>query len=81
MLDIILKLLVIISIIIFTIIGIWSFVLFNSFYNQIRYGNYLLEKVSHNIHTLSNNLKKLYEKEDFISEANNKDIKDSPSLK
>ncbi len=53
-------------------IGIWSFVLFNSFYNQIRYGNYLLEKVSHNIHSLSNNFKKLYDREEGKL-ADNKD--------
>lgn len=63
MLDIILKILVIFSIVTFTFIGIWSFILFNSLYNQIRYRNYLLEKVSHNIHTLSNNFKRLYEQQ------------------
>lgn len=63
MLDIILKILVIVSIVTFTFIGIWSFILFNSLYNQIRYRNYLLEKVSHNIHTLSNNFKRLYEQQ------------------
>ena len=63
MLDIFLKILLIVSMITFTFIGIWSFILFNYLYNQIRYRNYLLEKVSHNIHTLSNNFKKFYEKE------------------
>jgi len=64
MLDIVLKILIIVSIVTFTFIGIWSFILFNSLYNQIRYRNYLLEKVSHNIHTLSNNFKKLYDQQD-----------------
>jgi hypothetical protein len=70
MLDIILKILVIFSIITFTFIGIWSFVLLNSFYSQFRYRNYLLEKISHNIHTLSHNFKKLYDKEDGSLEIN-----------
>jgi len=64
MLDIILKISIIVLIVTFMFIGIWSFVLFNSFYNQIRYRNYLLEKVSHNIHSLSNNFKKLYDREE-----------------
>jgi len=72
MLDIILKISIIVLIVTFMFIGIWSFVLFNSFYNQIRYGNYLLEKVSHNIHSLSNNFKKLYDREEGKL-ADNKD--------
>jgi hypothetical protein len=70
MLDIILKILVIFSIITFTFIGIWSFILLNSFYNQFRYKNYLLEKISHNLHTLSYNFKKLSDKESDNLEAN-----------
>ena len=71
MLDIVLKILIIVSIVTFTFIGIWSFILFNSLYSQIRYRNYLLEKVSHNIHTLSNNFKKLYEQQNKDLENNN----------
>lgn len=72
MLDIILKISIIVLVVTFMFIGIWSFVLFNSFYNQIRYANYLLEKVSHNIYSLSNNFKKLYEHEENKL-PNNKD--------
>lgn len=79
MLDIVLKILVIISIITFTFIGIWSFILFNYLYNQIRYRNYLLEKVSHNIHTLSNNFKKIYDKEDVNPSPSPTEFKENSS--
>lgn len=54
-LDIILKILGIIALITFIIISIWGFVVFNYQYSQIRYTNYLLEKISHilNISRLS----------------------------
>jgi len=76
MLDIILKILIIVSIITFTFIGIWSFILFNYLYSQIRYRNYLLEKVSHNIHTLSNNFKNFYEKEATQDSSSLSEIKE-----
>lgn len=46
-LDIILKILGILSLITFMIIIIWGFVVFNSIYSQLRYSNYILEKISH----------------------------------
>ncbi len=46
-LDIILKSLGILSLITFMIIFIWGFVVFNGIYSQMRYTNYLLEKISH----------------------------------
>ncbi|MDU4890943.1 MAG: hypothetical protein E6344_00285 [Clostridium sp.] len=46
-LDIILKSLGILSLIAFMIIFIWGFVVFNGIYSQMRYTNYLLEKISH----------------------------------
>lgn len=46
-LDIILKILGILSLITFMIIIIWGFVIFNSIYSQLRYNNYILEKISH----------------------------------
>lgn len=46
-LDIILKILGILSLITFMIIIIWGFVVFNSIYGQLRYSNYILEKISH----------------------------------
>ena len=30
-------------------LGIWSFVIVNKAYRQIKYKNYLLEKIAHNI--------------------------------
>ena len=46
-LDIILKSLGILSLVTFMIIFIWGFVVFNGIYSQMRYTNYLLEKISH----------------------------------
>lgn len=46
-LDIILKVLGILSLITFMVIIIWGFVVFNSIYSQLRYSNYILEKISH----------------------------------
>jgi len=46
-LDIILKILGILSLITFMVIIIWGFVVFNSIYSQLRYSNYILEKISH----------------------------------
>lgn len=46
-LDIILKLLGILSLLTFMVIIIWGFVVFNSIYSQLRYSNYILEKISH----------------------------------
>lgn len=46
-LDIILKSLGIAAIITFMIILIWGFVVFNSIYGQLKYTNYILEKISH----------------------------------
>lgn len=46
-LDIILKSLGILSLVAFMIIFIWGFVVFNGIYSQMRYTNYLLEKISH----------------------------------
>lgn len=46
-LDVILKSLGILSLVAFMIIFIWGFVVFNGIYSQMRYTNYLLEKISH----------------------------------
>lgn len=46
-LDIILKSLGILALVVFMIIFIWGFVVFNGIYSQMRYTNYLLEKISH----------------------------------
>ena len=60
-LDIILKSLGIAAIITFMIILIWGFVVFNSIYGQLKYTNYILEKISHilNIETREDFAKKM----------------------
>lgn len=54
-LDIILKSLGILSLVAFMIIFIWGFVVFNGIYSQMRYTNYLLEKISHIINIQERN--------------------------
>lgn len=39
---------------IFMFIAIWGFILLHRLYNQIKYSNYLLEKLSEHIFLLSN---------------------------
>ena len=46
-LDIVLKSIGILFLVTFMIILIWGFVIFNGIYSQMRYTNYLLEKISH----------------------------------
>lgn len=46
-LDIVLKSLQIAAIVTFMIIAIWGFVVFNGIYGQLKYSNYILEKISH----------------------------------
>ncbi|EHK2348638.1 hypothetical protein KCL53_001761 [Clostridium perfringens] len=41
-------------------LGIWSFVIVNKAYRQIKYKNYLLEKIAHNI-SLIRNKEKLFD--------------------
>ena len=53
MLTALFYILIAISLLTFCIISIWSFVLFNRFYNQIKYKNYLLEKLTQNISSLA----------------------------
>ncbi len=53
MLTLLLKILGIIALFTFIFLGIWSFVIFNQFFHQTRYRNYLLEKLSHNIYRLT----------------------------
>ncbi|MBU5314840.1 hypothetical protein KQI30_00925 [Clostridium bornimense] len=57
MLTALFYILIAISLLTFCIISIWSFVLFNRFYNQIKYKNYLLEKLNQNISSLAKNNK------------------------
>lgn len=72
-LDIILKSLGILSLIAFMIILIWGFVVFNGIYSQMRYTNYLLEKISHIINIQEKNIR-LNEK--FTSKGEESEIGD-----
>jgi hypothetical protein len=40
----------ILSMLTFLFIGIWSFIIFNKIYGQLKYRNYLIEKVSYNLY-------------------------------
>lgn len=43
----------IISLSIFAVIGIWSFIILNQIFNQLKYKNYLLEKLNLHIFNIS----------------------------
>lgn len=82
-LDIILKILGILSLITFMIIIIWGFVVFNSIYSQLRYSNYILEKISHilNISCIDMQAKEKEQqkKSEIIDENTNSELLDSTS--
>jgi len=82
-LDIILKILGILSLITFIIIIIWGFVVFNSIYSQLRYSNYILEKISHilNISCIDMQAKEKEQqkKSEIIDENSNSELLDSTS--
>ncbi|HAR86802.1 MULTISPECIES: hypothetical protein [unclassified Clostridium] len=82
-LDIILKILGILSLITFMIIIIWGFVVFNSIYSQLRYSNYILEKISHilNISCIDMQAKEKEQqkKSEIIDENSNSELLDSTS--
>ncbi|MBE6061053.1 MULTISPECIES: hypothetical protein [unclassified Clostridium] len=82
-LDIILKILGILSLITFMIIIIWGFVVFNSIYSQLRYSNYILEKISHilNISCIDMHAKEKeqQQKSEIIDENSNSERLDSTS--
>jgi len=82
-LDIILKILGILSLITFMIIIIWGFVVFNSIYSQLRYSNYILEKISHilNISCIDMQAKEKEQqkKSEIIDENSNSERLDSTS--
>lgn len=42
----------------FILIGIWSFIILNKVYGQLKYKNYLIEKINHNL-TIKNNCNNL----------------------
>ncbi|WP_346870662.1 hypothetical protein [Clostridium sp. UBA5119] len=82
-LDIILKILGILSLITFMIIIIWGFVVFNSIYSQLRYSNYILEKISHilNISCIDMQAKEKEQqkKSEIIDENSSSELLDSTS--
>jgi hypothetical protein len=67
----------ILSMLTFLFIGIWSFIIFNKIYGQLKYRNYLIEKVSYNLY-LNNKCNNINAEdiESHISESKN-DIDDS----
>ncbi|GAA0123406.1 MAG: hypothetical protein KID00_10905 [Clostridium argentinense] len=75
MLTLLLEILGVIALFTFILLGIWSFVIYNQFFHQTRYRNYLLEKLSHNIYRLTkaienSNMITNYDEEKVISEEN-----------
>lgn len=76
MLTLLLEILGIIALFTFILLGIWSFVIYNQFFHQTRYRNYLLEKLSHNIYRLTkaienNNMVINYDGKNPMSEKDN----------
>jgi len=55
MLIITIQIMAILSMLIFMFIGIWGFILLIKIYNQLRYKNYLMEKLIQNTSNLSLN--------------------------
>lgn len=53
MLTIIIKILSILAMLTFMFIGIWGFILLIKIFNQLRYKNYLMEKLIHTTSRLS----------------------------
>lgn len=49
-------------------LGIWSFVIANKAYRQIKYKNYLLEKIAHNI-SLIRNKEKIFDNLNDIDDS------------
>lgn len=52
------EILSIITMIIFGIVGIWSFIILKQIFNQLKYKNYLLEKLNLHIFNLSQSFSK-----------------------
>lgn len=57
MLTIVIQIISIFSMLTFMFIGIWGFILLIKIFNQLRYKNYLMEKLIHNTSNLSLNHK------------------------
>lgn len=79
MLILTIQIISIFAMLIFVFIGIWGFILLIKIFNQLRYKNYLMEKLIQNISSLSLNPKhKEYPKDDLkvedISKPTEKEI-------
>ena len=53
MLTITIKIIAILAMLIFIFIGIWGFILLTKIFNQLRYKNYLMEKLIQNTSSLT----------------------------
>lgn len=58
----------IVFMLIMTFLGIWAFVIANKSYRQIKYKNYLLEKIAHNI-SLIRNKEKIFDNLNAIDDS------------
>ena len=54
----------------FMFIGIWLFIVALKAYNQLRYKNYILEKMSHNLDLLCKTTNSDFSFEEFLTEEN-----------
>ncbi|MEG1003504.1 MAG: hypothetical protein RSD13_01270 [Clostridium sp.] len=54
----------------FMFIGIWLFIVALKAYNQLRYKNYILEKMSHNLDLLCKTSNSDFSFEEFLTEEN-----------
>lgn len=62
------EILSIITMIIFAVVGIWGFIILKQIFNQLKYKNYLLEKLNLHIFNLSQSLSEdIKSKEDALN--------------
>lgn len=58
----------------FTIVGIWTFIIFNKYYKTQRIQNYLLEKIYQSINHIS------YKNNSFLNESTDENVTDIDNL-
>lgn len=61
-----------------TFVSIWSFILFNKAYIQLKYKNYILEKINENLFILTHKLKESSKDKEKSKES--KDTKDTDDV-
>jgi len=66
LLILIVKIIAILSMLVFMFIGIWGFILLIKIFNQLRYKNYLMEKLIQNTSNLSLTNEKEIENPTFL---------------